>query len=417
MTDWKKSRFVGVRYRDNPKRKHQGKPDRYFLIRYGKDGRTVSEGVGWASGGITLQLCNNLRGEILSNIKIGAGHQSLKERRELEDARKLARQQEKEEAKRKNTPFDVIAQRFIEWGKDNKSSWRDDESRYKKHIKPVIGHIPIQGIADIQIEGLKSTITKKELAPATVKHCLTLVRAIFNHAISEHLFRGENPVTKTANKKKKGRGSKSFWWIPKNSRERFLSHGEADLLMPELSKRSDQLHDICLVSLWTGARVGEIFSLYWSSIDLAHGIITILDPKNDDSRQVFMNAAVKLMFQERSKVGHAKGDLVFKNRKDKRIREISDAFERAVEKLKFNKGVDDRRLKVTAHTLRHTFASWQAMRGVPLPTLQKLMGHKDISMTMRYSHLLPDVERKAVLDLELHKKQKNGEVEKLSRKA
>ena len=115
------------------------------------------------------------------------------------------------------------------------------------------------------------------------------------------------------------------------------------------------------------------------------------------------------MFQERSKISHAKGELVFKNRKGKKIREISDSFDRAVEKLKFNKGVKDRRLKATAHTLRHTFASWQAMRGVPLPTLQKLMGHKDVSMTMRYSHLLPDVERKAVLDLEIDKNKKDAE--------
>ena len=130
-----------------------------------------------------------------------------------------------------------------------------------------------------------------------------------------------------------------------------------------------------------------------------------------------MNTMVKKMFQKRAETSHAKADLVFKNRNGKRIREISDAFERAVEKLKFNKGIKDRREKVTAHTLRHTFASWQAMRGVPLPTLQKLLGHQSIEMTMRYSHLLPDVERKAVLDLELHKKERNGKVEKLSRKA
>ena len=263
MTDWKKSRFVGVRCKDNTKRKHNGKPDRYFLIRYGKDGRTVSEGVGWASGGITLQLCNNLRGQILSNIRVGSGFQSIKEKRELEDARKLARQQEKEEAKRMNTPFDVIAQRFIGWAKDNKASWRDDEGRYKKHVKPVIGHVPIQSISLIQLEGLKRKIQKKKLSPATVKHCLVLVRTMFYRAAGWGLFHGENPVTKTAKTDKK------FLKIPDNRRKRFLSHEEADLLMAELAKRSEQLHDICLVSLWTGAGwvryfpfIGQI--LIWS---------------------------------------------------------------------------------------------------------------------------------------------------------
>jgi len=411
MTDWKKSRFVGVRYRDNPKRKHQGKSDRYFLIRFGKDGLTVSEGVGWASGGITMQLCNNLRGEILSNIRLGSGFQSIKEKRELEEARKLAKQQEKDETKRKNTPFDVIARRFIEWAKENKASWRDDESRYRIHIKPVIGHIPIQGISTIQLEGLKREIKNKDLSPTTVKHCLVLVRTIFYRAVGWGLFHGENPVTKTAKTDKK------FLKIPDNRRKRFLSDEEADLLMEDLSKRSDQLHDICLLSLWTGMRMGEIFSLVWADIDLAHDIITVLDPKNDIARQVFMNAVVKAMFQGRATTNHKKGDLVFLNRKGKKIREISDSFDRAIKKLKFNQGIKDPRQKVTAHTLRHTYASWQSMRGVPITTLKDLLGHQDIQMTMRYSHLLPDVERKAVLDLELHKKEKNGEVKKLSRKA
>ena len=39
------------------------------------------------------------------------------------------------------------------------------------------------------------------------------------------------------------------------------------------------------------------------------------------------------------------------------------------------------------HDLRHTFASHCVMNGVDIPTLQKLLGHKTISMTMRYAHL------------------------------
>ena len=51
----------------------------------------------------------------------------------------------------------------------------------------------------------------------------------------------------------------------------------------------------------------------------------------------------------------------------------------------------------TFHDLRHTFASRLVMSGVDLPTVQALMGHKDISMTLRYTHLSSDHKQRAVL--------------------
>ena len=45
---------------------------------------------------------------------------------------------------------------------------------------------------------------------------------------------------------------------------------------------------------------------------------------------------------------------------------------------------------VTIHTLRHTFGSWMALKGVPARRVQYLMGHTSITTTMRYMHLNPD---------------------------
>ncbi len=46
-------------------------------------------------------------------------------------------------------------------------------------------------------------------------------------------------------------------------------------------------------------------------------------------------------------------------------------------------GIKDVRL----HDFRHSFASWAVMRGVPLPTVARLLGHRQVSMTLRYAHV------------------------------
>jgi integrase len=51
--------------------------------------------------------------------------------------------------------------------------------------------------------------------------------------------------------------------------------------------------------------------------------------------------------------------------------------------------------RVRLHDLRHSFASLALKKGVPLPTLSRMLGHRSIHMTMRYAHLCPDDRRLA----------------------
>ena len=76
-------------------------------------------------------------------------------------------------------------------------------------------------------------------------------------------------------------------------------------------------------------------------------------------------------------------------------------------------GIEDFRF----HDLRHTFASRLVMAGENIRTVQELLGHKDIKMTMRYSHLSTAHKQKAVrkLDVCTETKQEVGMLKDSSR--
>ena len=71
---------------------------------------------------------------------------------------------------------------------------------------------------------------------------------------------------------------------------------------------------------------------------------------------------------------------------------VTPAFKRACKRA----GIGDFRF----HDLRHTFASYLTMGKESLRTVQTLLGHKDLRMTMRYSHLSPEHLKEAVANLE-----------------
>jgi site-specific recombinase XerD len=112
-----------------------------------------------------------------------------------------------------------------------------------------------------------------------------------------------------------------------------------------------------------------------------------------------MTQAVKDMLADIKPDDTGQDDLVFPGRGGIKIDKPSRTFKRVADEL-FNKGVEDSRQRVVFHTLRHTFASWLVMEGVDLYRVKELLGHKDLTMTQRYSHLAPDTLRGAVNILE-----------------
>lgn len=116
----------------------------------------------------------------------------------------------------------------------------------------------------------------------------------------------------------------------------------------------------------------------------------MVNEKNNESRIIPINQTLHLeflaLFEKRE------GEYVFPGRNGQPPKDIRTGFSTALKKV----GIEDFRF----HDLRHTFGSHLVMQGVNLRTVQQLMGHKDIKMTMRYSHLSPEHVQEAVEKLD-----------------
>ena len=381
---WKKTRYPGVRFYEHTTRKHGVGKDRYFAIRYQRNGKRREEGLGWSSGGWTAEKAALELAALKKAHTIGEGACTLAEKRRREAKRQYEKEQEKAALEKEQITFDDIAQEFLKWGRTNKADHKNDRSRYHNHIKPAIGNVRLKDVSPLMLEKLKRTLYKKGLADKTVHHCLSLIRTIYSKARIWEGYTGKIPTESII--------------FPKidNRRVKFLSHQQAEALLDRLKLVSNQVYAQAVLSLYCGLRFSEIAKLTWADVDLQNGVLQILDPKGE-SRQAYITEPVQEVFKQLHGEHSLKPQhFLFRSKNGKQQAHVSNTFYRAVADMGFNDGITDRRQRVCFHTLRHTFASWLALQGTSLYEIMELMGHKDIKMTTRYAHLLPNVKRTAV---------------------
>lgn len=370
-----KTKFAGVYQRETEKL-FKGKPDITFDICFkhggtnGEKSKLLWEKVGRLSEGYSAEMANVVRGERLRSIR---------------HSEELPRE------KAKAPLFKDAMKDYLEWCDGNKMNGRREAAcHYNTHLR-FMDNLRLDEIHPLALERLKqNTIVGKGLSPATAKFGLTVISGCYNKAIVNG-YRGENPVRKV---------KKPFL---QNQRVRFLSHYEATLLLDALKKRSLLIHDILLLSLYTGLRVGEIFKLRYCDVDFKTEQIHVADPKNKHPRQTYITPPVLAMLRTRipeppsPEEAPSPAELIFKGTNGSKIPSIlAYVFTKALDELGFNKGVTDNRQKVVAHTFRHTFASWLALQGTPIQVIGELLGHRTLAMTMRYAHLTADHKAKAV---------------------
>jgi len=379
MTEWIGTKFKGVRYRLHSDRKHGIKKDRYFAIRYQSNGKRIEEGLGWASEGWTEEKAALKLAELKTAAKTGEGPARLAEKREIEDKRKRAEREAQEQAKKESVTFGQFFEKIYfptsQTGK-KKETTRKEAEHFKNWIGPVIGKTPLKDVKPFAIEKIKKNVLGAGKTPRTLQYIFATIRQTWNMARRDGLVLVDSPTKQVK--------------VPKidNRRIRFLSHEQAESLLKALQEKDHLTHDLALLSLHTGLRVGEMVNLKWSHVDLGRGIINVVDPKGGQGRAAFMTDKVKAIFE--SMKCRKPEDFVFVRREGdqwKKLKEMPRVFFEVVKDMGFNQGITDPRQKVVAHSLRHTFASWLVEAGVDLYTVKELMGHSVIAMTERYAHL------------------------------
>lgn len=166
-----------------------------------------------------------------------------------------------------------------------------------------------------------------------------------------------------------------------NARLRFLSREEYGKVLEIIQRDNPDQVQAFVVSVYTGMRWGEQYSLEWSQVDFKRKIIRLTKTKNGSARNVPINSvALEALKTQQANMPHQSSDAVFP-----RPGPSSNCrwwFEPVLIETKIR--------DYTWHNNRHTFCSWLAMAGVSTKEIQVLAGHKTITMAARYAHLSPE---------------------------
>lgn len=263
-------------------------------------------------------------------------------------------------------------------------------NRYQDIINRIlIPHFGDKKLSEIRPEDVEAFRSHrlKEVSPSTVNREFTRLRSIFYKAVEWGYLR--HYPFKTVKEYKEPPGKVRF--ITPEEYERLLRASDPNSLLnnPNNWGRTFSklltafLRPIIITAFHTGMRMGEILNLKWKDIDFKNRIISVEMTKNNERRTIPINKTLYDVLK--SLPIHLGTEKLFPNLT---TQQLSSAFRRACKRA----GIKDFRF----HDLRHSFASYLTMGQQNLRTVQTLLGHKDLRMTMRYSHLSDQTLKEAV---------------------
>jgi len=301
----------------------------------------------------------------------------------------------------------IAEKRYLDVKKEFKTKLKDLTEKYAENFQHPIKksycenfreyfgeHTLLANIRYVDLETYRNRLKQKPTfygkarKESTINREMSCLNHIFTKAVEWDMIE-QSPFSK----------GKPLLLKENNTRLRFLREDEIIRLLNSSPK---YLRNIIECALNTGMRRGEILSLKWDQI--RNGFIYLKETKTKEPRQIPINNTLEALFKNIRKENGLKSKYVFlydgqiieaksgKGRKPKKepqpVRNIKKAFKSALKRA----GINDFRF----HDLRHTFASQLLMKGGSLKDVQELLGHKTMTMTLRYAHLTQEHKRKAV---------------------
>jgi site-specific recombinase XerD len=263
-----------------------------------------------------------------------------------------------EKLRRATVSFADIARDALAYSKANKLSYRTDSVR----METLLGWFREYPAESITPQEIERRFEKEVWSPATINRHRALLSLTYRLAIRNRKIK-ENPARLVQHR------------LEDNARIRFLSPEEEIKLRKAIEAACPERIAELDLALHTGIRLSEEYRLRWEDVSFTRRTLTIPRSKNGTTRHVPLNKSALSALESLAKRGN--GSEIVCNGLNTPRRWFDPVVKAA--------GLQT----FTWHCLRHTFASRLVMAGVDIRTVQELLGHKTIAMTVRYSHLAP----------------------------
>ena len=301
--------------------------------------------------------------------------------------------------------FRNMAEEFVGYERDMKriKEWRLQENRLAI-IDGLWKNPTLNRIDKTQLVQLDRHLKSLGRSEATINHYFTLLKSLFNYAIKEKKYAGENPV-------------KEITPYIVDEKRREYSPGEIARILDAAGKVEKEAgrgailqkyaKRIVLMLLYTAMRTGELLNLKWENVKDDRIVFKRTETKQKKEKVIPLTDGIKEVLdsleEERGKDGY-----VIPLRPGAKERE-STWMTDTIKKIREYSGIDD----FIFHNIRHTASTIMVSealgRGASLTDIMKILGHSQIETTLKYVHSDFERMRKAMEVLEEKAKKRGGE--------